>query len=144
MFTVGESKMTNVIFSYCITTYRAMTNALSYAIKRVQLSYDLKLHSSEEPTKNCTVAKCEVSWADSTVHDVRGYIGCLWPESWGWHEISHQASSTGRYAHIVLQGDAIKVCPVYGKIFHMYYNKYFSSLVTDYLRAYAMHRMKIK
>ena len=25
--------------------------------------------------KNCTVAKCEVSWADSTVHDVRGYIG---------------------------------------------------------------------
>ena len=67
-----------------------------------------------------------------------------WPESWGWHEISHQASSTGRYAHTVLQGDAIKVCPVYGKIFHMYYNKYFSSLVTDYLRAYAMHRMKIK
>ena len=58
--------------------------------------------------------------------------------------VSHQASSTGRYAHIVLQGDAIKVCPVYGKIFHMYYNKYFSSLVTDYLRAYAMHRMKIK
>ena len=26
--------------------------------------------------KNCTVAKCEVSWTDSTVHDVRGYIGC--------------------------------------------------------------------
>ena len=25
---------------------------------------------------NCTAAKCEVSWADSTVHDVRGYIGC--------------------------------------------------------------------
>ena len=68
----------------------------------------------------------------------------LWPESWGWHEISHQASSTGHYAHIVLQGDAIKVCPVYGEIFHMYYNKYFSSLVTEYLRAYAMHRMKIK
>ena len=58
-------------------------------------------------------------------------------------EISHQASNTGRYAHIVLQGDAIKVCPVYGEIFHMYYNKYFSSLVTDYLRAYAL-RMKIK
>ena len=56
-------------------TYRAMTNALSYAIKRVQLLCDLKIHSSEEPTKNCTVAKCEVSWADSTVHDVRGYIG---------------------------------------------------------------------
>ena len=71
------TKMTNVIFSYCITTFRAMTNALSYAIKRVQLSCDLKLHSSEEPTKNCTVAKCEVSWADSTVHDVRGYTGCL-------------------------------------------------------------------
>ena len=30
-----------VIFSYCITTYRAMTNALSYAIRRVQLSCDL-------------------------------------------------------------------------------------------------------
>ena len=68
----------------------------------------------------------------------------LWPESWGWHEILHQASSTGRYAHIVLQGDAINVYPVYGEIFHMYYNKHFSSLVTEYLRAYAMHRMKIK
>ena len=75
IFTVGESKLTNVIFSYCITTYRAMTNTLSYAIERVQLSCDLKIHSSEEPEKNCTVAKCEVSWADSTIHDVRGYIG---------------------------------------------------------------------
>ena len=59
---------------YCITTYRAMTNVLSYAIKRVQLLCDLKIHSSEEPTKNCTLAKCEVSWADSTVRDVRCYI----------------------------------------------------------------------
>ena len=65
----------NVIFSHCITTYRAMTNTLSYAIKRVQPLCDLKIHSSEEPTKNCTVAKCEVSWADSSVHDVGGYIG---------------------------------------------------------------------
>ena len=79
MFTVGVSKMTNVIFSYCITKYRAMTNALSYTIKRVQLLNDLKIHSSEEPTKKCTVAKCEVSWADSTLHDVRGYIGCHHP-----------------------------------------------------------------
>ena len=51
VFTVGESKMTNVTFSYCNTTYRAMTNVLSYAIKRVQLLCDLKIYSSGEPTK---------------------------------------------------------------------------------------------
>ena len=144
MFTVGESKMTNVIFSYCITTFRAMTNALSYAIKRVQLSCDLKLHSSEEPTKKLYSGKMwsQLSWLHRTWR--QGLHRLLIARVMRWHEISHQASSTGRYAHIVLQGDAIKVCPVYGKIFHMYYNEYFSSLVTDYLRAYAMHRMKMK
>ena len=51
VFTVGESKMTNVTFSNCITTYRAMTNTLLYAIKRMQHSCDLKIYSSEEPAK---------------------------------------------------------------------------------------------
>ena len=51
VFTGGESKMTNVTFSYCITTYRAMTNTLSYAIKIMQQLCDLKIYSSEEPAK---------------------------------------------------------------------------------------------
>ena len=52
VFTVGESKMTNVTFSNCITTYRAMTNTLLYAIKRMQHSCDLKIYLSEESAKN--------------------------------------------------------------------------------------------
>ena len=51
VFTAGESKMTNVTFSYSSTAYRGMTNTLSYVIKRVQQLYNLEIYSSEEPTE---------------------------------------------------------------------------------------------
>ena len=44
-------KMTNVTISYSIKVYRAMTNALSHAIKRVQQFCNLKMSCSEKPTK---------------------------------------------------------------------------------------------
>ena len=37
-----------------------------------------KIYSSEGPIKNCTAAKCKVSWTDSTAHDIRGYIGVIY------------------------------------------------------------------
>ena len=66
LFTVGESKITNVTFSYSITAYRAMANALSYAIKRVQQFNKLKIYYQKNPQKLYGKMWSQLSWLNRT------------------------------------------------------------------------------
>ena len=51
LFSTGENKMTIVTFSYPITSYRTITNALSCAIKRVQQLCNLQIYPQRNPQK---------------------------------------------------------------------------------------------